>query len=559
MKFKHVLVALLATIMLSSVAFAMVALPTPAGTEISNFATGNYRDANGNAMASVTSNTVTTIVSQVAGVDLSPMEAFQNMVLYGTVSFPMSIVNTGNGVDSYKISNALQSPTGDEFVSTVYHDANGNGVVDEGEEEVRETPDMAMYTSYNIVVVVENISGEDASSANITLGLESRFNNEIKTAAYMGVRVKTSEYTFTMTADNNDPQPGDVVTYTLAVTNTGSADAQDVVFAAGIAVNTSYVAGSLKINGVAQSDDKGDDDAEFIEGVPSVANFMFDEISSGSSATATFQIVINDNVPVNTVIANAAVLLWKNILGEDQLAVSANASGATLTVAQIWFVAVGSDQVTVGDPSDYVYYAVTVTNKGNGPDKMNISEVCDLIPDWEFYLDANENGRIDEDEEELEDAQTATMAQGAVVYLVAKGQIPAGTPDEVVSVMTLTATSEGNEDESDEGELTITVTAPILSLLKAVSPTGNQPPGTVLTYTITILNVGTGVATDLRIDDDVPENTWYQRGTMKLGGVAKTDAEDEDEAQLEENTVVFQLPTLDAGASTTVEFKTKIQ
>jgi uncharacterized repeat protein (TIGR01451 family) len=151
-----------------------------------------------------------------------------------------------------------------------------------------------------------------------------------------------------------------------------------------------------------------------------------------------------------------------------------------------------------------------------------------------------------------------TMDQGAVVYIIAQSEIPAGIADETIAVLTVTATSAGNSSESDEGKLTFTVTAPILALTKAVSPTGNQPPGTVLTYTVRLMNAGTGEATDLVISDDVPVNTTYEAGTMKLAGTAKTDAADTDEAKIVDNKVIFTLPTLGAGDITTIEFKTKI-
>ena len=550
---KKLMLIVLALVLATSVAFAA---GTPAGTAISNYATGAYRDANGNQMADVTSNTVTTIVSQVAGVDVSPASSSSNMVLFGTVTFPLTVTNTGNGDDTFDLSNVLVEVNGGTHTSKVYYDANGNGVKDGAEAIVSETDELSADASYSLVVVVENVDGEDGTQANITITATSQFDSNVADAAAIATEISTSEFTFTLTADITDPQPGAVVTYTLAVNNTGSADAQSVVLPSYIPVNTTYVSGSLKVDGVAQSDGDDADDASYTGGASPTVSFEYDEIAGGASASAKFQVVVNDNVPVGTVIPNAAELEWENILGEEQITVDAAATGATLTVAQIYFVAVGVDQVDVGDPSDYVHYAVTVTNTGNGPDVMVLTEVCDLIEDWQFYLDANQNGQIDEGETTI--TNTATMAQGAVVYLVAKGKIPAGTADETVSVMTLTATSTGNITETDEGELTITVTAPILTLVKAVSPTGNQPPGTVLTYTVTMVNVGTGQATTLVIEDDVPANTTYQAGSMKLGGVAKTDNDDSDEAKLDGNTVVFELPTLSAGGTTTLQFKTKI-
>jgi uncharacterized repeat protein (TIGR01451 family) len=557
MRTKNLFIGILLACMAVSMAFAA---GTPAGTAITNYAIGEYQDANGNQLPNVQSNTVTTIVSQVAGIDINPASSASNVVLYGTVSFPFTLTNTGNGEDKFDLTKAIVENGGGTNTAVIYHDANGNGVVDDNEAAVTATSALAADATYDIVVVVTNVDGNDGSYATVTMTGTSQFNSTVSDASVMVATVSTSVFAYTMIADDQTPQPGDVVTYTLTATNSGSATAKSVVVSNNIATNTTFVSGSLEIEGASASDASDNDGAQYSGGTVS---FELGDILSGGSSYATFQVVVNDDVPVGTVVNNSATLLFNNILDEQQAAVSAVSTGATLTIAQIYFVSVGADATDVGDPSDYVYYAVTVTNTGNGPDVMNIS-YTNTLTSFTFYLDANKNGVIDEGENVLTDSNNdgtidvGTLTQGAIAYVVAKAQIPAGTADATVSVMTMTATSAGNARESDSGTLTVTVTAPILSLLKAVSPQGNQPPGTVLTYTVTVMNVGTGEATDLVISDEIPANTSYEYGSLKLGGTSKTDAADDDEAKVEDDKTVFTLPTLSAGGTTTVQFKTRI-
>lgn len=82
----------------------LMAAGTPAGTEITNVAYGDYDDANGNAMPQVQSNAVTTIVSQIAGVDIIPDQTASNMSHQGSHAYPMDVINTGNGTDSFDLS-----------------------------------------------------------------------------------------------------------------------------------------------------------------------------------------------------------------------------------------------------------------------------------------------------------------------------------------------------------------------------------------------------------------------------------------------------------------------
>jgi len=150
------------------------------------------------------------------------------------------------------------------------------------------------------------------------------------------------------------------------------------------------------------------------------------------------------------------------------------------------------------------------------------------------------------------------MAQGEIVYVIGKTTIPPGTSDGAQGEMHMIATSVGDPTVYDEGVITITVTAPILSLTKTVSPTGNQPPGTTLTYTVTILNSGSGIATVVVITDAIPTNTTYVAGSMQLGGVTKTDVSDGDGGTHTGNSVLFEIPQIGPGGSTTTSFQATI-
>ncbi|MFN7966893.1 MAG: hypothetical protein U0V87_14515 [Acidobacteriota bacterium] len=79
-----------------------LAIGTVAGTNITNTATVAYKDVNGNNL-SATSNTVTTTVSQVAAVDISPNNS-STADPGDVVSYPHTITNNGNGTDTIDVS-----------------------------------------------------------------------------------------------------------------------------------------------------------------------------------------------------------------------------------------------------------------------------------------------------------------------------------------------------------------------------------------------------------------------------------------------------------------------
>ena len=69
---------------------------------------------------------------------------------------------------------------------------------------------------------------------------------------------------------------------------------------------------------------------------------------------------------------------------------------------------------------------------------------------------------------------------------------------------------------SDYGSTSITISAvqPNVGLQKAVNPSGSQPPGTDLTYSIAFTNTGSAPATGLVVTDPIPANTDFKVGSV---------------------------------------------
>src|ERR1041384_3554576 len=99
----------------------------PAGTAIGNQASATYVDES-SITRTVTSNTVVTIVQQVASFTLTA-DGDRRANAGGQVAFPHTLTNTGNGPDTF----ALTQGESGAFTFTsirMYADANGDGVPD---------------------------------------------------------------------------------------------------------------------------------------------------------------------------------------------------------------------------------------------------------------------------------------------------------------------------------------------------------------------------------------------------------------------------------------------
>jgi uncharacterized repeat protein (TIGR01451 family) len=82
------------------------------------------------------------------------------------------------------------------------------------------------------------------------------------------------------------------------------------------------------------------------------------------------------------------------------------------------------------------------------------------------------------------------------------------------TVKTLSIT---NPTHTDNGRLTVTVARPSLTVSKGVVPSGTQPPGTDLTYTITVTNGGTSNANSAVLIDSLGSTVQFKVGSVVNG------------------------------------------
>jgi uncharacterized repeat protein (TIGR01451 family) len=107
---------------------------------------------------------------------------------------------------------------------------------------------------------------------------------------------------------------------------------------------------------------------------------------------------------------------------------------------------------------------------------------------------------------------TNLAAGGSVVVTVtySVGNVAAGVVDSLV----FKQRSVASPTQADTGKLAVTVIRPSTTLSKGVSPSGTQLPGTDLTYTVTLTNVGSASAATVVVVDTIPTTV-----DLKLGSV----------------------------------------
>lgn len=556
---RPILVLAAALLLVFAAGAEAMAVGTAAGTIISNQAYVDYKDANGNAMSRVYSNTVTTTVSQVAGVNIVPPTATDAGSNSTTVAFLVQIFNTGNGPDTFDFTyqvTAGWTPTSVVF----YYDANNNHQYEAGTDPqinlvngkyptgiVSHDDD---YDVWMFVTIPAAAQAPDASSSNIKITAVSRLDAAVSDFGNYTTKVAGAVITSLKTHTPLSPKPGETVTYTITLTNSGTSNGTNVIMTDPLPANMTYIPGSITLGGAAKTDANDGDGANYNITTAGAITVSVGTINSGGGvAVISFQVSVNNGVAADSTITNQATVNYNS--GPNPVTTTSN--GRTLFVASSLGVNLNATVTgATGDPGDQIVQKFTITNNGNAPDTFDMTYTSSKGWTWVLWVDANGDGipgtggdyiLTDIDGDGIPDI--GPLPQNGSASLLAVTTIPPGTPDRTIDSLSVRALSDTDKVTSDTQTFTTTVTAPVLSVTKSVSPAGSQPPGTDLVYTITVTNTGSGMATAVVITDPIPANTTYKAGTLKTGQtiaglVARTDASDGDGAYFDStgNTVV---------------------
>lgn len=270
--------------------------------------------------------------------------------------------------------------------------------------------------------------------------------------------------------------------------------------------------------------------------------------------------------PAGVSITNQATVSFTDANGNPLQSLS---NVVTTVVSQVGGLTVDPDRASTASPGDVVTYAHVVTNTGNGNDTIELSLVDSNGWAATLYRDVNGNQTYEPGVDTLLSdtngsggVDTGVLAHDAQLAILVRLTVPAGVANAVVDSLVVTGRSVFDGTRNDTAVDTTTIAAPVLSVVKSVLPAGAQPPGTVLTYTITVTNNGNGVAQNAVLTDPAPTNTTYVAGSITYNGAGRTDSADGDNADFgisNANTVTVQVGSLAAGGgSATVTFQVSI-
>ncbi|WP_418275647.1 GEVED domain-containing protein [Isoptericola jiangsuensis] len=383
-------------------------------------------------------------------------------------------------------------------------DGDQNGTFDPGEASTAVTvPAGSGSDTYPVTLPAASVLGESYLRVRLFDGAN---DDPQPTGSWTGgevedyvVTVVEPELTVVKTSDAGETvSPGDVVTYTVTVENTGTADYTDPEDPASLTDDLSDVLDDATYNGDAAVDpDQGT--VDFTD--PTLT--WSGPLAVGETVTLTYSVTVDDPPGGDGVLSNTVVAPDSTC---DPDVDPADPDCTTTTPVRSLEIVKTSDAVTTLTPGQDIEYSFTVTNTGGydytADDPATADDDLSAVLDDAVY---NNDAAVDPD-------------QGTVGYaepvLSWSGPLAAGES------VTITYTVTVNDPLSGDGELlnvvegppesncdpdavpadpdcTVVLPAPGLDIAKTATPSSDPLlPGGTVTYTVEVTNTGAADYTD---------------------------------------------------------------
>jgi len=465
------------------------AVPPAAGTSIGNQASATYTDSSG-ISRTVTSNTTQTVVQQVAALTLVSNGA-KTATIGGTVYYPHTLTNTGNGTDTFALLTANVAGSAFNMTGIAVYADNGSGAPT---GSPLTSVSLAAGASAKLVVAATVPTTATATQTNsLTLTATSGFTTSVNAVDTDTTTVSNNAVialSKSISASSGPPGGTTQYTYTLSYTNTGNNTATTVKITDAVPAGMTYVSNSALWSvtgaGVTLKDSPATQYGtapnqityDFGKTTVGTATAIITNVAPGQSGTITFAVTINANAAAG-VINNTAAIGYNDGSGTT---VSGTSNTVPFTVTKQAAVAITSNTVASAVLGASFTFGNTVTNNGNTTDTFNISLAAGspAFPagtTFQLYKSDGVTPLIDTNGDTLPD--TGPLAAGASYTVVVKVTLPATATPASSYIEDITATSTVTSTTSATGVDTLGA----FTGGAAVDVTNSQPYGaTALGY-----------------------------------------------------------------------------
>lgn len=397
---------------------------------------------------------------------------------------PLRIINAGNAEDSFSLRTTLPP----EYQPVFYADTNGNGRPDTGERPIQSTPPLDMNGGFSVLLQIRvPKQAADGLTKEFEVLVFSKFDPNIAQLVKASATARGPLIRADFKVDKGRVRPGDRLSFTLILENTGSAEAREVKFQYGYHPNLVFLS--------------ADPTPHIVEQVTRMLAWKMDTLPSGATRQMKVHFKVGDEARAGQDIVNHGSLDI-SAGGEPMLLAS-----PIVVVRQVAMVKLeGSQEEMAVTPGDVLDLPYVIKNTGNGADGFRLRVEGSDVLEALVYHDQNNDGLYQLTEPVL--TETPELASREAFPVMVRIKVPLHQSDGQKLEARLIARSKLDQAVFADTTKLFHYTLPIVNV-STQQGSRESVPGGIISYQLTAINSGSGIARDVVITDLLPAELQY--------------------------------------------------
>jgi uncharacterized repeat protein (TIGR01451 family) len=416
-------------------------------------------------------------VRQVPGLALALRSASEFAQPGQSVQLPLTITNTGNKEDQFRLETDLPA----EYQPTFSLAQTGMGT----ELPILVTPQLARGSSTEVMLnlrVPETAS--DGQQLRFTVRAASQADYRVLEVRDGSINVVAAALAGSSNVSESSVMPGDSFTQTISIRNSGSSPARatraDFVF------NPNFELVSANPSPIAY------------DRASRTAIWSMGDLASRGARDISVTLRA-----VPEALASTAPL-GRGTVRTQSLTLASNFDSPSITVGKVPKARI--DAYSIGlttTPGDTIFIPFIVRNPGNAADAYELRVTAPGAPNATIYADTNGDGQHQDSEPVV--TQTSQLdPRGGQYPLLLRVQIPSSTPDRQQFSYNVVARSLLSNRMASEANTVLTVATPRVRV-RTEQVSDSSAPGDTIFYRLVLVNEGSGLAKNLVVGETLPD------------------------------------------------------
>ncbi|WP_354486117.1 hypothetical protein [Paenibacillus sp. PvP094] len=519
----------------ATITFSIRVDTIPPSGQLSNRSTVSFTSG---AFSSTTfSNTVVTSVFQPI-LSAQKTASTQNATVGDTVSYTVTVSNTGNYGAQINLTDNI--PAGTILVP--------NSVIVNGQPLPAANPATGISagtvaagatTTITFSVVVDTLPSPQqlVNQASVALSFtlpDGRTITGSVLSNVLTISVSAPDVDVVKSTTSTAVSVGDIVTYSVAVTNNGIATVNNVVFTDALPASTVLAPTGVFVDGVLRP------------GANPSTGITIGSIAPGATVTVVFSVRVT-SLPASAVLNNQSTVSFTS----GVFSATTFSNTVTTPVFQPILTAVKTGDQTIATVGDTVVYSIAISNAGNYGASVTLTDTIpagtELVPNSVIINGASAPGADPASGIPLGVVSTTTMVMFSVVIVTLP--LSQSITNQASATFTYTLPDGRTLGGSlTSNSLNIQVSAPDVSVTKTTAAV-DAVVGDTIVYEMVVTNNGIDPINNVVLSDPIDPATTFVTGSVLVDGVPRASANP---------ALGIALGTIAPGASVAVSYAVRV-